>query len=71
MSTAAERATQLALVGRLRSAFPEIPDAPTPDLMDHGRLVALTKPVHDVGGEPDAPMKYENKDGYMSGTPSL
>ena len=62
MSTAAERATQLALVGRLRSAFPEIPDAPTPDLMDHARLVALTKPVHDVGGEPDAPMKYENKD---------
>ncbi len=62
MSTAAERAAQLALVGRLRSAFPEIPDAPPPDLMDHARLVALTKPVHDVGGEPDAPMKYENKD---------
>lgn len=62
MSTAAERARQLDLVGRLKSAFPEIPDAPYPDLMDHGRIVALTKPVHDVGGEPDAPMKYINKD---------
>lgn len=61
MSTAADRAAQLALVGRLRSAFPEIPDAPSPDLMDHGRLVALWKPVHDVGGEPDAPITYENK----------
>lgn len=62
MSTAAERAAQLDLVGRLKSAFPEIPDAPYPDLMDHGRIVALTKPVHDVGGEPDAPMRYVNKD---------
>ena len=62
MSTAQERDTQLALVGRLKSAFAEIPDAPPPDLMDHPRIVALTKPVHDVGGEPDAPMKYENKD---------
>lgn len=62
MSTAAERAAQLDLVGRLKSGYPEIPDAPTPDLLDHGRLVAYLKPVHDVGGEPDAPMKYENKE---------
>jgi thiocyanate hydrolase subunit beta len=62
MSTAAERATQLALVGRLRSAFPEIPDAPPPDLVDHARLTAFWKPVHDVGGEPDAPITYENKE---------
>jgi hypothetical protein len=62
MSTAAERADQLALVARLKSAYPELPDAPTPDLLDHARFVAYMKPVHDVGGEPDAPMKYENKD---------
>lgn len=61
MSTAAERAAQLDLVARLRSAFPELPDAPTPDLLDHARIKAYLKPVHDVGGEPDAPMKYENK----------
>lgn len=62
MSTAAERADQLDLVARLKSAYPELPDAPTPDLIDHARFVAYMKPVHDVGGEPDVPMKYENKD---------
>jgi hypothetical protein len=61
MSTAAERAAQLDLVARLKSAYPELPDAPTPDLLDHDRITAYLKPVHDVGGEPDAPMKYENK----------
>ncbi|MGQ9409974.1 SH3-like domain-containing protein [Mycolicibacterium gilvum] len=61
MSTAAERAAQLDLVARLKSAFPELPDAPTPDLLDYTRITAYLKPVHDVGGEPDAPMKYENK----------
>ena len=61
MSDAAERATQLDLVARLKSSYPELPDAPTPDLLDHHRITAYIKPVHDVGGEPDAPMKYENK----------
>ena len=61
MSTAKERATQLDLVGRLKSAYPELPDAPTPDLIDHDRFWAYMKTNHDVGGEPDAPMKYENK----------
>ena len=61
MSTAAERAAQLDLVGRLKSAYPELPDAPTPDLLDDARITAYLKPVHDVGGEPDAPMKYVNK----------
>ena len=61
MSTAAERAEQLDLVARLKSSYPELPDAPTPDMLDHGRIKAYLKPVHDVGGEPDAPMKYENK----------
>ncbi|MEW5811450.1 MAG: SH3-like domain-containing protein [Actinomycetota bacterium] len=61
MSTAAERAAQLELVARLKSAFPELPDAPPPDLLDPARIKAYLKPVHDVGGEPDAPMKYENK----------
>jgi thiocyanate hydrolase subunit beta len=61
MSTAAQRAAQLDLVARLKSSYPELPDAPTPDLLDHERITAYLKPVHDVGGEPDAPMKYENK----------
>src|SRR4051812_44498126 len=33
MSTAAERAAQLDLVARLKSAYPELPDAPTPDML--------------------------------------
>ncbi|MCW4352218.1 nitrile hydratase subunit beta [Hoyosella sp. YIM 151337] len=61
MSTAAERAARLELVARLKSSYPELPDAPTPDLIDHDRFYAYMKTVHDVGGEPDAPMKYENK----------
>jgi hypothetical protein len=61
MSTAAERAAQLDLVSRLKSSFPELPNAPTPDMLDSARIKAYLKPVHDVGGEPDAPMKYENK----------
>ena len=58
MSTAAERSEQLDLVARLKSAYPELPDAPTPDMLDHARITAYLKPVHDAGGEPDAPLKY-------------
>lgn len=61
MSTAAERAAQLSLVARLKSSYPELPDAPTPDMLDHGRLKAYLKPVHDVGGEPCAPERFVNK----------
>jgi thiocyanate hydrolase subunit beta len=61
MTTPAERASRLDLVARLKSAYPELPDAPTPELIDHQRYAAYMKTVHDVGGEPDAPIKYENK----------
>ena len=46
---------------QIEVGVPRTPDAPTPDMLDHGRITAYLKPVHDVGGEPDAPMKYENK----------
>ncbi|MFE6919547.1 SH3-like domain-containing protein [Nocardia sp. NPDC057663] len=61
MSTAEERAAALDLVARLKSSYPELPNAPTPDLLDHDRLWAYLKTDHDVGGEPDAPITYENK----------
>ena len=61
MATPLDRATQLDLVARLKSAYPELPDAPTPDLIDHDRFTAYTKTPHDVGGEPDAPIAWENK----------
>jgi thiocyanate hydrolase subunit beta len=61
MATPLDRVNQLDLIARLRSSFTDLPDAPTPDLIDHERFSAYVKTVHDVGGEPDAPMKYENK----------
>jgi thiocyanate hydrolase subunit beta len=61
MATPLDRATQLDLVARLKSSYPELPDAPTPDLIDHDRFTAYTKTPHDVGGEPDAPIAWENK----------
>lgn len=61
MSTAKERADHLDLVARLKSRYPEIPDAPSPDLLDHAHIAAYLKCDHDVGGEPDAPIKFENK----------
>jgi thiocyanate hydrolase subunit beta len=61
MTTPLDRVTHLDLIARLRSSFTDLPDAPTPDLIDHERFSAYVKTVHDVGGEPDAPMKFENK----------
>ena len=61
MTTPSDRAAQLDLVARLQSSYPELPDAPTPDLIDHERFNAYVKTPHDVGGEPDAPIEFENK----------
>src|ERR1700748_3061105 len=61
MTTPSDRVEQLELVARLKSSYPELPDAPTPDLIDHQRFTAYTKTPHDVGGEPDAPMEFANK----------
>ncbi|MCX6483133.1 MAG: nitrile hydratase subunit beta [Mycobacterium sp.] len=51
----------MALVARLQSSYPEIPDAPTPDLLTHEHYLAYMKNPHDVGGEPDIAQTYENK----------
>ena len=61
VTTPLDRAQQLDLVARLKSSYPELPNAPTPDLIDHDRYTAYTKTPHDVGGEPDAPLEFENK----------
>src|ERR1700739_3059190 len=61
MTTPLDRANQLDLVARLKSSFPELPEAPTPDLVDHERFAAYAKTVHDVGGEPAAALEFENK----------
>src|SRR4029077_168949 len=61
MTTPRDRVAHLDLVARLKSSYPELPDAPTPDLIDHERFTAYTKTPHDVGGEPDASLEFENK----------
>jgi thiocyanate hydrolase subunit beta len=61
MTTPQDRVSHLDLIARLRSSFNDLPQAPTPDLIDHERFTAYVKTVHDVGGEPAAPEKFENK----------
>ncbi len=62
MTDAAERAQQLALVSRLKTIFPEVPEWPTPDMITHDHFLAYMKTSHDVGGELDYPHLYENKE---------
>jgi hypothetical protein len=62
MSSAGDRAAQLALVSRLKATFPEIPEWPTPDEVTHEHWLAYLKNCHDVGGELDFPHLYENKE---------
>jgi thiocyanate hydrolase subunit beta len=62
MSSAAERAEQLALVSRLKTTFPEIEEWPTPDQVTHDHYLAYLKTVHDVGGEMQVPLRYEDKE---------
>lgn len=62
MSTAAERAAQLALVSRLKTIYPEVSEWPAPDEITHDHWLAYMKTSHDVGGELDYPHLYENKE---------
>lgn len=62
MSSAGERAAQLALVSRLKTIFPEVPEWPTPDEITHDHWLAYLKTSHDVGGELDFPHLCENKE---------
>jgi hypothetical protein len=61
MTSAAERARQLALVSRLKTTYPEVPEWPMPDDMTSDHWRAYVKTAHDVGGELDFPHLYENK----------
>jgi thiocyanate hydrolase subunit beta len=62
VTDAAERAQQLALVSRLKTIYPEVPEWPTPDMITHDHYLAYMKTSHDVGGELDYPHPYENKE---------
>jgi hypothetical protein len=48
-------------VSQLRSALHLIEDGAYPDGFDHALYGAFVKTAHDVGGEPDAPARFEEK----------
>lgn len=58
--TARQRAEKLALVHQLRSSFQDLPEAPYE--LGNDRLSAYLKTQHDVGGEPDAPLEWIEKE---------
>ncbi|MDG3011453.1 nitrile hydratase subunit beta [Rhodococcus sp. D2-41] len=47
---------------QLRVAFHKLSDWAYPDQIDHACFRAFMRTPHDVGGEPDAPALYEEKD---------
>ncbi|MGW6335715.1 SH3-like domain-containing protein [Nocardia rhamnosiphila] len=49
-------------VSQLRVALHQLRDWPYPDQMDHELFRAFMKTPHDVGGEPDAPAVFEEKE---------
>ena len=61
VSTAAERAKQLALISRLKATYPEVPEWPAPDMVAHDHYLAYMKTPHDVGGELNVPEAYVEK----------
>ena len=50
------------LVSQLRLAFHRLQDWAYPDEIDHALFQAYMKTPHDVGGEPDAPAIFEEKE---------
>lgn len=50
------------LVGQLQPAFHQPTHAPYPDEIDHAKYRALTRTSHDVGGEFDVPIPWEEKE---------
>lgn len=49
-------------VSQLRPALHRNRDWPYPDEIDHELIRAYMKVPHDVGGEPDAPATFEEKE---------
>ena len=50
------------LSSQLRVAFHRVQDWAYPDQVDHGTFRAYMKTPHDVGGEPDPPALFEDKE---------
>jgi thiocyanate hydrolase subunit beta len=52
----------LDVVGHLQPALHVPQQAPYPDLVDNAHYRAYTRMSHDVGGEPDVPITWEEKE---------
>lgn len=52
----------LDIVGHLQPALHQPQHAPFPDALDNAHIRALLRSAHDVGGEPDVPIQYEEKE---------
>jgi hypothetical protein len=49
-------------VGYLQPAVHKPQHAPYPDEIDHTLFRVYTRSVHDIGGEPDVPIRFEEKE---------
>ncbi len=61
-STREQVMRHLEAVGYLQPALHKPQQAPYPDEIDHSLYRAYTRSAHDVGGEPDTPMTWEEKE---------
>ncbi len=61
-STREEVLRHLATVGQMQPALHKQTHAPAPDEIDHTLFRAYTRSPHDVGGEYDVPIRYEEKE---------
>ena len=52
----------LDLCGQVQPALHEETHAPAPDQIDNAHFRAYTRMSHDVGGEPDVPIVWEEKE---------
>jgi hypothetical protein len=62
MSTRSEVIKHINLVGQLQPALHHPQHAPYPDAIDHNLYRAYMRSSHDVGGEPDVPIRWEEKE---------
>ncbi|MDD3516887.1 MAG: nitrile hydratase subunit beta [Chromatiales bacterium] len=61
-STREEVHRHIQTVGLMQPALHRQTHAPAPDEIDHTLFRAYTRSSHDVGGEPDVPMRWEEKE---------
>lgn len=50
------------LVGQLQPSYHQAVHAPYPDAIDHASYRALLRSAHDIGGEPDVSIRWEEKE---------